>query len=158
MTGVSFGAWTDTAATVTSVDWAITSTIDTFPDGANAAVTTGATTTNGYGYTVSADSFSTAGVNLAAGTYYLVLQNAVASDGGIVGWDETDGPSTAYEFVLGSLAGISGAGTSGSESFQIDGNLASGVPELSTWAMLLLGFGGLGFAGLRRRQSGRVAA
>ena len=29
---------------------------------------------------------------------------------------------------------------------------ASGVPELSTWAMMLLGFAGLGFAGYRRTQ------
>jgi hypothetical protein len=29
---------------------------------------------------------------------------------------------------------------------------APGVPEPSTWAMLLLGFAGLGFAGYRTRQ------
>jgi len=28
----------------------------------------------------------------------------------------------------------------------------SGVPEPSTWAMMLLGFAGLGFAGYRQRQ------
>ena len=33
--------------------------------------------------------------------------------------------------------------------------LTSGVPELSTWAMLVLGFSGLGFAGYRR---GKFAA
>jgi hypothetical protein len=31
-------------------------------------------------------------------------------------------------------------------------NVSSGVPELSTWAMLLVGFGGLGFAAFHRSQ------
>jgi hypothetical protein len=33
----------------------------------------------------------------------------------------------------------------------------SGVPEPSTWAMLLLGFAGLGFIGYRRNKAGSVA-
>jgi hypothetical protein len=33
------------------------------------------------------------------------------------------------------------------------GNLASSVPELSTWAMMLLGFAGLGYAGYRRGRA-----
>jgi hypothetical protein len=34
----------------------------------------------------------------------------------------------------------------------------SGVPELSTWAMMLLGFAGLGYAGFRQtRKSPRFA-
>jgi hypothetical protein len=39
------------------------------------------------------------------------------------------------------------------------GNLASTVPEPPTWAMMLLGFAGLGFAGYRAsRKSGALAA
>ena len=34
---------------------------------------------------------------------------------------------------------------------------ASGVPELSTWAMLLLGFAGLGYAGYRKTKNERTA-
>jgi hypothetical protein len=30
------------------------------------------------------------------------------------------------------------------------------VPEFSTWAMMLLGFAGLGFAGYRRAKDGRA--
>jgi hypothetical protein len=32
-----------------------------------------------------------------------------------------------------------------------------GTPEPSTWAMMLLGFAGLGFAGYRKAQGGRIA-
>jgi hypothetical protein len=34
----------------------------------------------------------------------------------------------------------------------------SAVPELSTWAMMLAGFGALGFAGYRRNKAASVAA
>jgi hypothetical protein len=33
-------------------------------------------------------------------------------------------------------------------------SVSPGVPELSTWAMMLLGFGALGFAGYRRARMG----
>jgi hypothetical protein len=32
------------------------------------------------------------------------------------------------------------------------------VPELSTWALMLLGFAGLGFAGYRARKAISIAA
>jgi hypothetical protein len=44
-----------------------------------------------------------------------------------------------------------GFGTPGAVS---TGVIASAVPETSTWAMMLLGFAGLGFAGYRRKQKG----
>ena len=36
--------------------------------------------------------------------------------------------------------------------------LSSGVPEPSTWAMMVIGFAGLGFAGCRRRKAVRLPA
>jgi hypothetical protein len=53
--------------------------------------------------------------------------------------------------------------TSGQNSFEFDtiGALASGVPEPGTWAMMLLGFGGIGFmlrAGRRRDMGAAVTA
>jgi hypothetical protein len=48
---------------------------------------------------------------------------------------------------------------SSSNSFEFD-NVAAGmsaVPEPSTWAMLLIGFAGLGYAGFRRSK-GPIAA
>jgi hypothetical protein len=40
----------------------------------------------------------------------------------------------------------------------IGGSIAvAGVPEMSTWAMLGLGFASLGFAGTRKREQARIA-
>jgi hypothetical protein len=36
--------------------------------------------------------------------------------------------------------------------------IAAGVPEPSTWAMMLTGFVGLGYVGHRRRKAGPLAA
>jgi hypothetical protein len=36
-------------------------------------------------------------------------------------------------------------------------SFSSGVPEPSTWAMLLLGFGGVGFGAYRRTKKGSPA-
>ncbi|MGP7985334.1 PEPxxWA-CTERM sorting domain-containing protein [Rhodoblastus sp.] len=36
--------------------------------------------------------------------------------------------------------------------------VSSAVPEPATWAMMLLGFAGLGFAGYRRSWTQRVAS
>jgi hypothetical protein len=38
-------------------------------------------------------------------------------------------------------------------AFRIDG-VSSAVPEPSTWAMLILGFVGIGFMAYRRKQTG----
>jgi hypothetical protein len=39
----------------------------------------------------------------------------------------------------------------------VDFSLAGGAPEPATWAMMLLGFAGLGFAGYRKAHGGRIA-
>jgi hypothetical protein len=41
--------------------------------------------------------------------------------------------------------------------FSSNVNLSSVIPEPSTWAMMLLGFVGLGYAGYRRERAGRPA-
>ena len=43
-------------------------------------------------------------------------------------------------------------GTNGSYSGNFNVNVASGVPEAATWAMMLLGFGGMGMVIRRRRK------
>ena len=52
------------------------------------------------------------------------------------------------------LAGSCGETESGAPPFAlIDSVALNGVPEPSTWAMMLLGFAGLGYAGFRRRRT-----
>lgn len=47
--------------------------------------------------------------------------------------------------------------SSTSNSFEFD-NISAGVPEPSTWAMMMLGFAGLGFAGYRRANKAKAMA
>ncbi len=50
--------------------------------------------------------------------------------------------------------------SSGQNSFEVD-NITTGVPEPSTWAMMLIGFAGVGFAayrGSRRPEAVSLAA
>ena len=67
-------------------------------------------------------------------------------------WSNTlgDGYSAAFTGVV-----------DGVEYYNIQGSAAlatssSAVPEPSTWAMMLLGFAGLGFAGYRRARAGHA--
>jgi hypothetical protein len=43
------------------------------------------------------------------------------------------------------------------DGFGFDFGVGGAVPEPSTWAMMLLGFAGLGFAGYRRARKGSVS-
>jgi hypothetical protein len=167
VTGVNFGVWSLPGDTMTSIDWGITSTANIFPDQGTALVTNGSTSLNGFGYNIGVDSFSIPSTTLAAGTYWLVLQNAVVSNGDPIYWDQNDGPSTAYHNNLGYLSdgGCGGLGQSGqgtcSESFQILGSV-SATPLPSTWTMLIAGFVGLfgfvAFGGKKRNTAATAAA
>jgi hypothetical protein len=71
---------------------------------------------------------------------------------------------TPFEFVnawgpFGPVTGSSNdyvIGTSNIDVFQrtVDERLTSSVPEPSTWAMMLIGFAGLGYAGYRKAKRG----
>jgi PEP-CTERM motif len=50
---------------------------------------------------------------------------------------------------------LSGSGIKEAKHFEVSGVAA--IPEPSTWAMMLLGFAGLGFAGYRKARSARTA-
>ena len=63
-------------------------------------------------------------------------------------------PSSALHFFMDNSATANGEAAAGFvDSITINTNLTSAVPEPSTWAMLLLGFAGIGFMGYRRRKS-----
>jgi hypothetical protein len=58
-----------------------------------------------------------------------------------------------YEPAGNYFVEVSGISGGGALKLAIDGNVTSvAVPELSTWAMLFLGFAGLGFAGYRNAR------
>jgi len=167
ISSVDFGVWTYPGDTVSTVDWGITTVYGSgsfdpsnFIAGGTATVLSGPTSLNSLGWPIGVDSFSTGAVSLGAGTYYLVLQNAVAvnagaPDGNPVYWDETDGLSSAYSSILNSLYNAA-TGASGSESFQIFGTSGVEVPEPASWVLMLIGFAGLG-APLRAARNSRRA-
>ena len=81
---------------------------------------------------------------LAAGTYWLTLQNAVVNTGDPVYWDENSGPSSASENTLGTIP---------SEAFTLFGtttSTTSSVPEPSS--IMLFGSAILGLAGVLHRR------
>jgi uncharacterized membrane protein len=60
---------------------------------------------------------------------------------------------------LGSLPGFISSADGINDAGQVVGvSFLMGVPEPSTWAMMLLGFAGLGIAGYRVRRNSAVVA
>jgi PEP-CTERM motif len=94
-------------------------------------------------------------VNLAAGTYWLNLANAVVNDGDPIYWDENsgvggNGPSSASENSVGTIPSeaftVLGTSSTSSSSSSTGGT----VPEPSS--IMLFGSGILGLAGVLRRK------
>jgi hypothetical protein len=142
ITGISFGVWLFPGDTVTSVEVSITSQEfggTTFFDGTVNLSASGCVG-NSFGFNVCTETaaFDT---TLAAGTYWLNLQNASVPSGDPVYWDENSGPSAASQ---------SSAGTIPSEAFTVNGTPGGTTPEPSS--IMLLGSGILGLAGILRRR------
>lgn len=146
ITGVQFGAWVASGDKPTTVDWGIESS-PTFIDQGTASLSSTLVDSGIWegSYDVYQSTFSIPSMTLTPGTYWLALQNAGTAQGGGLYWDQNGGPSLAVENMTGSIA---------SESFSI----LSGVPEPSTWAMLILGVAMIGFAARRQREGLAVAA
>jgi hypothetical protein len=149
ITGVNFGAWTARGDNISTVEYGIATTPDAYPVTGTAAVTHGPIIGSGLAglFDVRIDSFSTSNITLGPGTYYLVLQGAVTVDGSWGFWDANSGSSSATQTITGPIP---------SESFDILG-IASPVPEPSTWAMMILGFLGVGLTAYRKRSTVRFA-
>jgi hypothetical protein len=143
---------------VHTVNWSISST----PFGAaisgedNALLSIVATLQfdNGLGYKTERNVVEITPFALAAGTYWLNLGNAVTNDGQPAFWDINNGPSSAWHSTLGDLTNggcesYFGIDATCSSTFSIQGT-ARPVPEPASWAMMIAGFGMVGFA-MRRR-------
>jgi len=164
ITAVDFGVWVNPGDTPTAVEGLITSTdfggtvYGDFTVSLNQPITS--LGSNG-SFDLYAVSFSVPNLELAAGSYYLTLQNAGTTDNAQVLWDENDGPSTAFEATI--VPNIPGPGytyqdvcalldptcnnigaPAGSETFQIEGTF---TPEPGTTYLLLGGFLLLAIAG-----------
>ncbi len=102
---------------------------------------------NQFGFNVCTETSSAFGpVNLAAGTFWLNLDNAVVPTGDPIYWDENSGPSLASENSVGTIP---------SESFTLLGTSSTtstggSVPEPSS--IMLIGSAILGLAGVLRRK------
>ncbi|HTX21850.1 MAG TPA: hypothetical protein VMD27_08350 [Candidatus Aquilonibacter sp.] len=147
LSSVQIGLWLFPNDTPTSVEWSIGTT----PYGNDVSSGTGSLvnvigTLNMYGFDLDESTFTISG-SLAAGTYYLTLQDAVTADGDSLYWDINNGPSTAYENTIGNVANDLFPG-SNSDSFQLYGTSSFVPDEASTF--LLLGFSGLSLIGAAR--------
>jgi hypothetical protein len=127
------------------------------PDTTDVLATTGALTLD---VTSSLSLFSestTSSANLIAGDTYWVVGDEVGLSGG--GQVQVGGHTQNSEGIVDNgtfwfsddPSGVSFLGPNTTEmAFTV--TLSSSVPEPSTWAMMLLGFAGLGFAGYRRSR------
>ncbi len=147
---ITFGAWAEPGDVLETAEVSISSAefggTTYFDQVVN--FTQQACSANQYGYNVCTESGSwSPEVNLAAGTYWLNLSNAVVNTGDPIYWDENSGPSSASENSVGTIP---------SEAFTIDGTTTTtttsttSVPEPSS--IMLFGSGILGLAGLLRRK------
>ena len=106
---------------------------------------------NGYGYDIVSANLS--GLSLSAGNYYISYSGVDGSIMAIPGWQ-----SGALTYVQTNGYQDTNPGSDLNDypqdehgAFDLIGNV-SAVPEPSTWAMMILGFLGLGFLARRRRN------
>ena len=123
--GLAFGAWLFPGDVLQSVEVRFTS--DPFGgtsyfDG-TVSFTSSNCVGNQLGFNVCLETASFNDVNLAAGTYWVTLQNAVVNTGDPVYWDENSGPSLADENSLGTIPSeafsILGASTTTTTTYPI---------------------------------------
>jgi hypothetical protein len=148
--GLAFGAWLFpgdvlqlSEVQITSAEFGGTVYSDQF-----VSFTQSGCSGNQYGFNVCTETGILSNVNLAVGTYWLNLDNAVVNDGDPVYWDENSGPSSASENSVGTIP---------SEAFTVSGECFECGPPPPTvpepGSVMLFGSGIiLGATGLVRRK------
>jgi PEP-CTERM motif len=140
--------WVSPGATPVSLDWRIGTTPFADDISSGTSSTTNTLFSSLPGFVDVYDSTFALNGSLTAGTYFLTLASATASDAGFVFWDISNGPSEAFHSSLGPLEDFFGPGSgSFSESFQI-----YGVPEPGSIALLCIGLASVGTAGWAKRR------
>jgi hypothetical protein len=143
--GANFAVWMYPGDTLTSVDWAILSAPiggTTYASGKATGITQTSLSfpmVDGI-YDIDNESFSIPGLALSAGTYWLLLQNAVVSNGDHIYWDQSDGPSQAWNSDYGYLSSYTSTCNGPctySETFQIL------TPEPASFGLLAMGLLGM---------------
>jgi hypothetical protein len=86
---------------------------------------------------------------------YSLTGTELASMGATDDGSHSSPTSNEWITISGLGAFKSATFSSGSNSFEF--SLGSSVPEPSTWAMMMLGFAGLGYAAFRRNSKGQTA-
>jgi hypothetical protein len=149
LTMVQIGIWVEPGIVPYTVDWEIGSTPfgNTFNGTAVLTNTSAGIGANPQGIYDLYESTFTVNLPLDAGMYWLTLQNATDTITPLIidnpiWWDVSFGPSLAYDKMLGAVSKYS-------LSFEIYGPANSAVPIPP--ALLLLGSGLVGLAGLRKR-------
>ncbi|HEY5206833.1 MAG TPA: PEP-CTERM sorting domain-containing protein [Roseiarcus sp.] len=96
--------------------------------------------------------------------YWIEVSVHSASDQSVIEWGmtaDTSGPGVASNYLAWSFTDDGFFRNKGVDPFPFDSALqmeVDAVPEPSTWAMMLVGFAGLGFAGWRRSRTTASAA
>lgn len=151
--GVNFVVWTHPGTTLDSIDWAILSVPvggTTYASGTATSITQTVLPlpmVDGI-YDVDSESFSIPSLTLAAGTYWLLLQNAIVSNGDHIYWDQSDGPSQAwnsdYGYLATSYSGACNVPCTYSETFQLV------TPEPASFVLMAVGLFGIAVFQLRK--------
>jgi hypothetical protein len=89
---------------------------------------------------------------------YLTAPGLVAQSGDSGILESVNGSFTSTAGGKFSIRALNGITAAGGNDFALDNISVAGVPEPATWAMMLVGFGGLGLAVRSRRKQGAVAA